>query len=94
MSFSADQLPPGFARLLSKLRSLLFYPAELSDNGQTHSRIVDSERYSHAHTTIGRIHAKMKVLDRLADNLNRQAVHVNLATLNTHSGFLQVPEFQ
>ena len=74
-------------RLDGELGLLPFDPAHARHNGQTHSLIANTDRSSNPDASMGRIHTKMKVLNRLTDYFNVDPANRDLMPFNIHVDF-------
>jgi len=85
MTLAADHFAGGLPRLSFKSGPVSLNPTELADHGQPHRFVADPQRRGNAHAAVGRVDAKMQVLDVLADYLDPQAVDRDLSSLSSHA---------
>ena len=71
MALAADHLTFGLSCLAFKSRPLALDPAELADHREPNGVVIHRQRSGHAHPSVRGINAQVKVLDRLADDVDR-----------------------
>ena len=86
VSLAADQLPSRLARLVRESGALPFDPAKLPHHGKAGGMIRDGQGRGHADAAVRRVNAEVQVLDRRADDLNRQTADDDLSAFSIHFG--------
>src|SRR5271157_1525586 len=71
MALAADHLTFGLSCLAFKSRPLALDPAELANHREANGVVIDRQRSGHTHPSVRGINAQVKVLDRLADDVDR-----------------------
>jgi hypothetical protein len=87
MAFSRNHFAFGLANLALESRLLALNPPKPLHDSQAHGVIVDSHRRCYPNTAIRGINAQVKILDRLAKNLNRNAAYDYLLVSIVMLGF-------
>jgi len=82
VTFAADHLALGLARLGLEPGPLALDPAELPDDRQPYGIIGHRQRRRHPHAAVRRVDAEVQVLNGLPDDGNFQAADGDLAVLS------------